>query len=302
MEARATSRTSSDYQQSSPPPEPAARQTAPDSGERSSLSGQGSYLNVPRVIFGTSGSGTRSLAEITFRAGFFMGTRLTQARDSEDLIQFFEKWINRYVAHTRWLKAALDGQMIHVDPPSSEMEEDFSRAIDGHRAALPHKSARWGWKGPRGMYVLPFLHRRYPEMRAVHLIRDGRDMAYSKNQHELRHSEAALDGDFRSLPEPVHSIMIWSRLNLATARYGETQMPERYLRVKFEDLCSDPTVTVGRILEFFGADIADEEVRKMAEAVISPPLTSHRWRARSARELKPVLDEGAAALQHFGYL
>jgi hypothetical protein len=231
-----------------------------------------------------------------------MGTRLTPARDSQDLIEFFEKWINRYVTHTGWLNAALDGRAIPVDPPSTEMEEDFTRAIDGHRAALSDASAPWGRKGPRGMYVLPFLSRRYPEMRAVHLIRDGRDMAYSGNQHELRHSEAALGGDFRSLPEPVHSMMIWSRLNLATARYGESQMPERYLRVKFEDLCRDPAVTVGRILEFFGADVPGEDVREIAEAVISPPLTSHRWRARDARELKPVLDEGSAALEHFGYL
>jgi hypothetical protein len=230
-----------------------------------------------------------------------MGTRLTQARDSEDLIGFFERWINPYVSHTGWLKAAVAGDTVQPDPPSPEMEQDFTRAIEGHRAALPDKSAPWGWKGPRGMYVLPFLHGRYPAMRAVHLIRDGRDMAYSKNQHELRHSEAALDGDFRSLPEPVHSMMIWSRLNLATARYGETQMPEQYLRVKFEDLCSDPVSTVGRILEFFGTDVISEDVREIADT-INPPLTSHRWRARDARELKPVLDEGAAALQHFGYL
>jgi hypothetical protein len=230
-----------------------------------------------------------------------MGTRLTQARDSEDLINFFEKWINRYVSHTGWLGAALDSASIQADPPSSEMEEDFARAIEGHRAALADKSAPWGWKGPRGMYILPFLHRRYPHMRAVHLIRDGRDMAYSKNQHELRHSKAALDGDFQSLPEPVHSIMIWSRLNLATALYGETHMPEQYLCVKFEDLCSDSVSTVSRILDFFGTDIAAEDVRNIAEAAIAPPLTSHRWRARDARELKPVLSEGAAALRHFGY-
>jgi hypothetical protein len=230
-----------------------------------------------------------------------MGTRLTQARDSEDLIHFFEKWINRYVSHTGWLEAAVTGRAIQADPPSAEMEQDFAQAIDGHRAGLSDKSAPWGWKGPRGMYVLPFLNQRYPEMRAVHLIRDGRDMAYSKNQHELRHSEAALDGNFRSLPEPVHSMMIWSRLNLATARYGETCMPERYLRVKFEDLCSDPASTVCRILEFFGSGAVNEDVREIADA-INPPLTSHRWRARDARELKPVLDEGAAALQHFGYL
>jgi hypothetical protein len=230
-----------------------------------------------------------------------MGTRVTPARDSWDLIHFFEKWINRYVNHTRWLHTILDDGTVQAEPPSSEMEDDFARAVDGHRDALDDETAPWGWKGPRGMYVLPFLHRRYPQMLAVHLIRDGRDMAYSKNQHELRHSEVVLEGDFRSLPEPVHSIKIWSRLNLATARYGETYMGNRYLRVKFEELCSDPVSTVARILAFFGSGISAEEVREIANATISPPLTSHRWRTREAREVSPMLEAGAAALQHFGY-
>jgi hypothetical protein len=231
-----------------------------------------------------------------------MGSRLTQARDSQDLINFFEKWINPYVSHTRWLQTILEEGAVRSDPPSHEMEQDFTRAIEGHRDALADKAAPWGWKGPRGMYVLPFLHEHYPNMRVIHLIRDGRDMAYSKNQHELRHSEAALDGDFRALPEPVHSIKIWSRLNLATALYGEQELRQRYLRVRFEDLCSDPPTTVARILTFFGSEIPDEEVREIANTAVNPPLTSHRWRARDAHELEPVLLEGALALEHFGYL
>jgi hypothetical protein len=32
------------------------------------------------------------------------------------------------------------------------------------------------------MLVLPLHHQQYPGMMAIHLLQDGRDMAYSKNQ------------------------------------------------------------------------------------------------------------------------
>src|SRR5918911_633085 len=107
MEMRATSRTSSGSPPSSPQTAPADRAPVPDSGE----------------------PGTRSLAEIASRAGYFMGTRLTPARDSWDLIHFFEKWINRYLSHTRWLHTILEQGAIAAEPPTDEMERDFTNAI-----------------------------------------------------------------------------------------------------------------------------------------------------------------------------
>ena len=63
-----------------------------------------------------------------------------------------------------------------------------------------------------------------------------------------------LGDDLRKAKTPVRSIAIWTRVNTAAADYGEERLGERYLRVRFEDLCAQPGETVRRIYDFFGLD------------------------------------------------
>ena len=81
----------------------------------------------------------------------------------------------------------------------------------------------WGWKEPRSIYLLPFLHRHLPSLRFLHVVRDGRDMALSANQNQLRkHGDAAaIPAD---LSPPERSIALWSWVNLTAARYGEEHL------------------------------------------------------------------------------
>jgi hypothetical protein len=66
-----------------------------------------------------------------------------------------------------------------------------------------------GSKGQRRPLVLPFLHQQYPGMMAIHLVRDGRAMAYANNQDRqrcLRH--IAIGAASRLLPRPIQSTKV----------------------------------------------------------------------------------------------
>jgi hypothetical protein len=138
-----------------------------------------------------------------------------------------------------------------------------------------------------------------PSLRFLHFLRDGRDMAFSENQNQLvKHGDALLGDDLRKEKTPVRSIAVWSRVNAAAADYGETRLGERYLRVRFEDLCAQPAETVRSIYDFFGLD-GDAEA---AAAAVRPPDTLGRWQLRRKGIVDALHRTAEPALARFGYL
>ena len=253
----------------------------------------------PLVIGATGGSGTRVVARIARLAGYEMGTNLNPAGDGLEFLPFHEKWIDRVIELERNREPA------PMTSPPSGLVEDFHAVLDRHLAAaaadirLPAR--RWGWKAPRSIYLLPFFHGQYPGMKFIHVLRDGRDMAFSKNQNQLtKHGRRLLSWRERwCAPLPVRSILLWDRVNGRAAAYGETQLRENYIAIRFEDLCQSPVETVARILRFLDAP-GDAEA--LARAEISQPSTLGRWRTQPPALISRMNTAGAGALRKLGYL
>ena len=179
------------------------------------------------------------------------------------------------------------------------MNDDLESVVATHVLEKPEGSP-WGWKEPRSIYLLPFYHRAMPKLRFLHFIRDGRDMAFSENQNQLKkHGEAVLDENERKWRQPVQSIALWTRVNLGAADYGEREMGDQYLRVSFEELCTEPAGTVGRIYDFFGLE---GDAAGVAEAEVRPPETLGRWRGKRDKVVDELNRVAEPALSRFGYL
>jgi hypothetical protein len=243
----------------------------------------------PCVIGATGGSGTRVVARIVRAAGLYVGEKLNPYEDAVELGFYSDRWIDPFV------KAG------EAAPGASyeEMTADLREVLADHAAGLPGDARAWGWKEPRSIYLLRFWHAAMPELRFLHFIRDGRDMAFSENQQQLKkHGKAVLGRRLRLARTPVRSIAVWGRINSEAADFGEGTLRERYLRVRFEDLCAEPAETVGRILAFFGLEGDAEAV---ARAEIRPPDTLGRWRQRRKGVVADLHREAGAALDRFGY-
>ena len=86
-------------------------------------------------------------------------------------------------------------------------------------------------------------------------------------------------------------------MNLKAAEAAETELGERYLRIRFEDLCAEPEPVIAGVLGFLElegdpAELADE---------VQPPPTLGRWREADPALVQELEQIAAPALERFGY-
>ncbi len=244
----------------------------------------------PCVIGATGGSGTRVVARIARRAGLFMGGRLNEPEDTLVFATYYDRWINTVMRFNSPLPCDL----------TERMSEELATVLESD-AVIPHQSnQRWGWKEPRSIYLIRFFDSQFPAFKFLHVIRDGRDMAFSGNQNQLKkHGSALLSVRERFARTPLKSITLWSRINQMAADYGEAILGSRYLRIRFEDLCANPVSTSGQIVSFLELKGDPEAIAR--QEVVAPP-TIGRWQLQSPTLVAKVQQAGEVALRRFGYL
>jgi hypothetical protein len=241
----------------------------------------------PLVIGAVGGSGTRVFSRIARKAGVFMGDHVDGQEDSRPLSRLYGEFATEYLE--------ANGGLDH--DRSEVLAKRLAECLREHLQGLADPDCAWGAKNPRSMLMLPFWHRCFPEMRFLHVIRDGRDMAYSDNTNQIRrHGEALLGCDVHR-PEPEQAMLWWSRVNTAAADYGEANLRERYLRVRLEDLCAHPKRTIRSLFGFLDA----ERALKPAIREVEPPSTLGRWRQQPDAEVAHLAALGTTALKRFGY-
>jgi len=243
----------------------------------------------PNVIGATGGSGTRVVARIVRHGGMFIGTDLNSSEDAIGFGEYSDRWINTFMS-------CQDSN----SPFAGKMVEDLRNLVEKHCSPVNKSGQPWGWKEPRSIYLLPFFHNQFPALRFLHVVRDGRDIAFSKNKNQLKkHGRVLLSLPERFMSTPVKAITLWSRINLRVADYGETRLGNRYLRIRFEDLCAQPVPTVERILALFGLAGDPAEIAKIE---VASPSTIGRWQSQSPQTLAKVIRAGEVALSRFGYV
>jgi hypothetical protein len=101
---------------------------------------------------------------------------------------------------------------------------------------------------------LAYLHARSEEFEVqfIHLIRDGRGVVASRKNHHIR---AKADRDWLRTAALRYSIL-WVFANLMFLVFF-SHRPDRYLRVRYEDLISDPVHTFERIGRFVHLDLTE---------------------------------------------
>ncbi|MFK7896703.1 MAG: sulfotransferase [Myxococcota bacterium] len=242
----------------------------------------------PVVVGALGGSGTRAIVELLVQSGVFMGgAQDPDRRDSLFIRSFFKEHFDR----------------LANDPShdTAEMRADLYRVIRAHRVGISEEGAAWGWKNPRSVWTLPFLARVYPGMRFIHLVRDGRDMALSRNHFLLnRHGRAILGPDWEGdvLRDQFH---LWALANERAAKAGAELLGERALIVRYEDLCADPQAELRRILDLIECELPAGRIDDIATRVKASPGIG-RGRANASPELAACVERHRSVLRDFGYL
>lgn len=250
---------------------------------------------APIVVGATGGSGTRVVRELLIRAGVHMGTYVNAPGDALAFMPFMQGVSNWALQHTR----SADYDLSQL--PAWLREEGLlllDTCVQRHRADVPPESALWGWKVPTILYVLPFVQGCCPEFRLIHVIRDGRDIAFSKNQRQVQKYYGAMFDSWQEYPMCVPSGRLWSRMNREVRQWGQRQLADRYLLIRFEDLCADPIKVGSRVLEFVGSHASPAE----ACSHIQRSQSIGRWRKNDRELVKEVQRVAREGLETFGYI
>jgi hypothetical protein len=240
-------------------------------------------VEAPIFVGGSGGSGTRAVAGMLQALGVYMGWWMNAERDAVPLGRFDTFWGPRYV----------EGR---ASERLMRMQHDVALLM--HLRARRPPTSLWGWKHPQGYLQLPFLAERFPGMRFIHVIRDGRDIALSENQNQLR-----LYGHHLLRTGPPWSLSdrarYWAVANARAADDAES-LGISHLLVRLEDLCDDTRTQTERLRRFVGAPNG-QGAERAADVVARPP-TLGRWRSLPEAEQLELEQRAGPALRRFGYV
>jgi hypothetical protein len=152
--------------------------------------------------------------------------------------------------------------------PAAGRERRCRLYLDALLDPLGPPRRAWIEKTPDNCAAAGFLHRLYPEMRLIHVVRDGRDVACSF----MRVPWAP--GDFAG------ALALWER-SLLFAHRGTTQLPaDQVHRVTIEALVErDRERSYRALLAFLGDDPDQPSIRAFFDSELTPDRASiGRWR------------------------
>ncbi len=251
------------------------------------LSSDISQHGSPILIGGTGGSGTRIIANILAESGVFLGAQ-SGSGDSLDMVGSWSSSILPY-----WNCALPDAIEKAIRENLEETLTHFLASRD-----IAKTSLGWGWKLPPHVFFIPFLHQIWPNLRCIHIVRDGRDMALSSNQNQLNYlGPIVLSPDELILPSEQRSIRLWEQLNLSLADYAAQYLPDQYLRLNYEDLCHSPQESINRLFNFLGI----KEDSSTYATQIKPTRKLGHWKQQPDEIKNSLTFQGKKGLHYFGY-
>jgi len=105
------------------------------------------------------------------------------------------------------------------------------------------------------------------DLRVVHLVRDPRATAYSwRRKKSLPDTR---DGRLMQQQGPLKASGLWTMWNTAAGTFWRSS-PERYLRLRYEDVIREPRRAIDRICAFVGEDVAGSPFVSDTEVQLTP--------------------------------
>lgn len=267
------------------------------------------------VVGGTDGSGTRSVVQLLTKLGVLIVSEDPETYDIHaDLFGGWPKVVTPILEEAGSI--TYDTQDLSPQLRSST-ESNLRRLLtqvekDSHKpeskilavgGALPHSpdvhasDVIYGFKAPVAMTLVPWWRKLNPHFMFLHVLRDGRDIAFSANQVALHfnlltfniwqgpvtkfyHSMYKKRPELLVHPPAVKAIQLWADWNNGIRKWAEQQQkitPNtkdssfRYLPIHIEDL-----VTESR-------DVRYEAIKRIADFVGSGDFPSFLLRFSSIR-------------------
>lgn len=255
------------------------------------------------AIGGVGGSGTRLLAELLSDCGFFIGGSLNPASDNLWFTFFLRRpdWASKFPSDAEIVQAlqVYFRCMQRTTGMSSTHDDDdyINSVLDKWRqhssfdsrwepvgrallsaSKMRTEGQRWAWKEPNTHVFLPWLNQFSPDLKYLHVVRNGFDMAFSQNQNQLNAWGPYFGvSNVPASPIESRSLDFWIAANKRAIEFGET-MGERFKLLRYEDLVNEPSRIVPEIMAFAGITIDPSIVNKTVKSIAPSSVGRHRSR------------------------
>ena len=290
---------------------------------------------APVAIGGLGGSGTRVVAQILMDCGYYMGQDLNVSNDNLwftvllrrplwfSSLQNAQKYDEIYQALNIFQRLMLGGATLlrandwafinRAEDELSATEQDgrlwtWPRTWLEERRANMMKAEQadlntfrgWGWKEPNTHVFLPYAVRYFEDIKYIHVIRHGLDMAYSTNHAQLYnwgHLYGVELADYDTARLPRASLLYWYRAN-ARAFENQTILADRFLVLNFDQLCASPPSEIKKLLHFLELDDTEVDI----DHLVSLPVTPSSTNRYKTQDLSIFTSNDLAVVQQLGFV
>lgn len=271
----------------------------------------------PLAIGGIGGSGTRLIATIVAKLGFYLGPDLNSAEDNQSFSLFFKRqelWPPQDHQHDiaqAW--TAFENAMTWRHPWTASEQEYLHSLAKLPRPNLPvdwlawrvkvlidqapgEMPPRWGWKEPNTHIVLPQLLELIPELKYIHVMRNGLDMAYSDNQEQLLYWGKLMLGEAQLAINPANSFRYWCAAHRRLVEIKKQREEQVYL-LNYDQFCVEPRTGIDQLLGFLDIN-PSAQLRESLLSLITIPNSLGRHKQH---RVDYVSAEDRLFLREMGY-
>jgi hypothetical protein len=198
--------------------------------------------------------------------------------------------------------------------PEQQAASGFRRRLEVVRQLGLAGHLRGVEQTPETSFVLPAALRAYPAARAVHIVRDGRDVVcsllergwlgderegsddagLSYGAHPRFWVEPERADEFRTASEATRAAWAWRRY-VEAARVA----PERTLEIRYEELAKDPGAVADRLAAYL--DLEPSPLRASLSKVFARSVGRYK-KDLTPSQLADAETEAGALLKDLGYL
>ena len=238
----------------------------------------------PVLVVGMHRSGTSLVSRILDDCGVMMGKDLQEDHESLFFIGLNE-WIYEN-AGASWERPGALSELTTL-PVAMEAIEEYVRKRLSSRSSRKYSGkplknglfsmeGRWGWKDPRNGPSLPLWRSIWPDMKVIHVIRHGADVAASLRMRNSTHWEGDVSRfkkwlptySWRSSKSPIMRGQRSSTLEGALSFWSEQlEMESEILAsvedkhvVRYEELLLSPRDSITKILEYISIELTEESL------------------------------------------
>jgi len=268
-----------------------------------------SKVSAPYPVFCRGHSGGRIISEAFIKNGIEMGEVHSSKKDTH----FFA------AEHPRMHELILNSyQYLSANDKKKEYYQNLLRTHveEFHENEIKDKQAPFGWKMGVSTFTMLMTLDAYPNSKVIHLIRDGRDVMLSR-----------LDARMNGLHDPVNRLAVFGDPDVSTindeplaheviekhrnelemmhwvtsVEYGMKgrEYADRYLEVKYEDICTDPIPVFEKIFDFLGISFLDETREWLKKSVSIERIG--KWKKMPKSEIEKAIKIGEPLLEKLGY-